>query len=158
MLEDHCLFVFDFDEFYKEVRRTAKDNALICVIGYGRLQVCKTIDDIITNFYKNIISNYWDEERKYIDENYQTIPFPFEELEVPKFTNSIYWSVEHLIGYINTWSAVKHFIKENGFHPTNELRSDIEINWGFNSKRKIRFPLLLRIGIKKPVANNVYKQ
>jgi SAM-dependent methyltransferase len=139
---------FDFDKFYKEVRRTAKDNALICVIGYGRLQVSKKIDALITKFYKNTIGIYWDEERKYIDQNYQTIPFPFDEIEVPKFTNSLYWTFEHLMGYINTWSAVKHFIKKNGFNPTDKLRLQIEEQWGFEIKREINFPLLLRIGIK----------
>jgi hypothetical protein len=59
----------------------------------------------------------------------------------------VYWTAEHLIGYINTWSAVKHFIKKNGFNPIDELRTDIEKNWGFELKREVRFPLLLRMGI-----------
>ncbi|AXP81918.1 Methyltransferase domain protein [Mariniflexile rhizosphaerae] len=138
---------FDFQKFYKEVRRTAKHNALICVIGYGRLQISEKIDAVITEFYNNTIGAYWDKERNYIDEHYQTIPFPFDEIKTPEFTNRIYWTAEHVIGYINTWSAVKHFIKKNGFNPTDQLRSDIEKNWGFELRREVRFPLLLRMGI-----------
>ncbi len=76
---------FDFEKFYSEVRRTSKDNALIAVIGYGRIEVSKEIDQIITEFYRNVIGSYWDKERRYIDENYETIPFPFEEIQATKF-------------------------------------------------------------------------
>lgn len=78
---------FDFDKFYAEVRRTAKEKALFCVIGYGRLQISEPIDNLITDFYTNVIGKYWDKERKYIDENYETIPFPFDEIKAPKFEN-----------------------------------------------------------------------
>jgi len=139
------------------VRRTAKQDALVCAIGYGRLQISEPIDAVITHFYKNIIGPYWDKERRCIDENYETIPFPFDEVKSPKFTNKLSWTVEHLMGYINTWSAVKHFIKEKGFNPTHELRPDIEKNWGFELKREIRFPLLLRIGRKSQLPTTYIK-
>lgn len=137
---------FDFEKFYAEVRRTAKENALICVIGYGRIEISPQIDQIITNFYENVIGAYWDKERKYIDENYETIPFPFNEIQTPKFVNKLTWALEHLIGYLNTWSAIKHFVKQNDYNPINRLQHEIEQHWGNEYTREIRFPLLLRIG------------
>ncbi len=110
---------FDFEQFYKEVSRTAKEKAVLCVIGYGKLEVTEKIDSIIEDLYSNTLGNYWDKERKYIDENYQTIPFPCSEFPAPKFVNSQDWTLQHLIGYLNTWSAVKHFIKQNGFNPVD---------------------------------------
>lgn len=79
---------FDFEKFYDEVRRTAKDGALIVVIGYGRVEISPEIDAIVNHFYHDVIGKYWDAERRYIDENYQTIPFPFEEIKAPHFNNS----------------------------------------------------------------------
>lgn len=141
---------FNFEQFYSEVRRTAKENALICIIGYGRIMVSDKIDHIITRFYQDTIGAYWDSERRYVDENYETIPFPFEEIKVPRFVNKMRWSLEHLIGYLNTWSAVKHFIKQNGYNPIDKLTKDIEKYWGQQMTREVRFPLLLKIGrIKK---------
>jgi len=137
---------FDFEQFYAEVRRTAKENALICIAGYGRISISAEIDKIITNFYTHIIGMYWDKERKYIDERYETIPFPFDEIQTPKFENRHQWTVEHLIGYLNTWSAVKHFIKQNGYNPIDELQSEIEHHWNNGEVKEITFPLLLRIG------------
>jgi len=76
---------FDFDLFYKEVSRTAKKGAVICVIGYARLEITPEIDEVITRFYTDIIGPYWDPERRYVDDGYQTIPFPYEEIETPTY-------------------------------------------------------------------------
>ncbi|MEZ4903978.1 MAG: class I SAM-dependent methyltransferase [Spirosomataceae bacterium] len=137
---------FDFGKFYAEVRRTAKADALLCVVGYGRLEISKQIDDIITDFYDHVIGKYWDKERKYIDEHYQTIPFPFDEIQTPNFVITKQWTLAHLIGYLNTWSATKHFIKQNGYNPIEELQKDIEQLWGNQQSKQVQFPLLLRVG------------
>lgn len=137
---------FDFEKFYAEVHRTTRDGALICVIGYDRIQVSEAIDALITDFYKNVIGPYWDKERKYIDDNYSGIPFPFEEIETPEFVNELDWSLEHLIGYLNTWSAVQHFIKENGYNPVKDLKKEIEKLWPEGEIKTVRFNMLLRIG------------
>ena len=137
---------FDFDKFYTEARRTAKVNAFICVIGYGQIKISQHIDRIITDFYENVVGKYWDKERTYIDENYETIPFPFPELETPHFTNRLQWTLEHLMGYLKTWSAVKHFVKQNGYNPVDKLQPEIETYWTKGQTLEVRFPLLLRVG------------
>jgi ubiquinone/menaquinone biosynthesis C-methylase UbiE len=137
---------FDFDRFYAEARRTAKEHALFCVIGYGRIQISETIDALITNFYTNVIGKYWDKERRYVDEDYKTIPFPFDEIQTPQFENRHQWNLAHLIGYLNTWSAVKHFVKQNGYNPVDQLRPEIELYWGNAAEKEVVFPLLLRVG------------
>lgn len=137
---------FNFQSFYSEVRRTARDNALICVAGYGRLEISEEIDRVITNFYENVIGAYWHKERRYIDEEYKTIPFPFNEIQTPNFTNILNWTFEHLIGYLNTWSAVKHFINQNGHNPIDKLQRELEPYWGNDQTKEVHFPLLLRLG------------
>ncbi|WP_298225191.1 class I SAM-dependent methyltransferase [Flavobacterium sp.] len=136
---------FDFEKFYREVNRTAKDNALLVVIGYGRLEISTEIDALISTFYEDIIGTYWDAERRYIDEHYRTIPFPFEEISAPHFNNSYEWNFDHLIGYLNTWSAVKHYIKTNNINPLDLIAEDLKLAFG-NQTRHVNFPLLLRIG------------
>ena len=139
---------FDFEQFYKEVKRTAKKKAVICVVGYGRIKISEQIDEVITNFYTNIIGTYWDQERKYIDENYQTIPFPFNELKIPNFENRHNWTLDHLVGYLNTWSAVKHFIRKKGYNPIDKLQNVIKQYWKNEEKKEVKFPVLLRVGKK----------
>ncbi len=137
---------FNFGQFYSEIRRTAKERALVSVIGYGRIEICESIDRIIRDFYEVVIGTYWDKERKYIDENYTTIPFPFDEMPTPHFANKLDWTLEHVIGYLNTWSAVKHFVKQNGYNPVFPLQIEIEKHWGGEKTRAVNFPLLLRMG------------
>lgn len=137
---------FDFDKFYAEVNRTLKPGGRIAIMGYGLLQTNQEAQKVIDNFYHNIIGSYWDPERKYIDENYSGIPFPFKEIPTPAFHYRITWSINHLTAYLKTWSAVKHFIEERGYDPVDEISGVLEQVFG--SQGEITFPILLRVGKK----------
>jgi ubiquinone/menaquinone biosynthesis C-methylase UbiE len=136
----------NFDLFYSEVRRVAKPNSLLAVWGYGLLSINPSIDRIINEFYVNVIGSYWDKERKFIDEKYQTIPFPFGEMPSPKFEMTSHWTLAELAGYINTWSAVQKFINANQFNPVDKLIEAIRPYWK-KEKQTVRFPLFVRMGI-----------
>ena len=127
------------------MNRTLKDKGLLAVIGYGLLQVEPEIDKVILNFDEVIIASSWDKERKYIDENYRTIPFPYKEIESPAFENKFEWKFEHLIGFLNSWSAVKHYKEQINRNPLDLIYDDLKNCWGTAETRIIRFPLLLRI-------------
>lgn len=137
---------FDFEAFYQEVLRVSKKSAVLAVIGYDRIKIDATIDAIIDEFYFNQIGPYWDKERKWIDEQYKTIPFPFKEIDAPPFMIQYQWTLQHFIGYINTWSAVKHYIKANDSNPTNQLKSLLTPLWSDKEEKDVRFEILLRIG------------
>lgn len=137
---------FDFEKFYTEVKRVAKPAALLCVIGYGLNTISKDIDKLVVDFYQNTIGKYWDEERNYLDDAYTTIPFPFEEIQTPTFSIKLHWTQKHFIEYLNTWSAVKHFIKHNNFNPVNDLQEHLAQHWQANEEKEITFPLFLRVG------------
>jgi ubiquinone/menaquinone biosynthesis C-methylase UbiE len=137
---------FDFERFYQEARRTARKNALIAVIGYGKLLVSPEIDTIINRFYEDIVGPYWPPERKHLEEEYRTIPFPFKELIVPPFAMRVEWSLDHLVEYLNTWSAVKLFIAKQRYNPVEQLSAEIALHWGNNEERKVEFPLFTRCG------------
>ncbi|MES2487003.1 MAG: class I SAM-dependent methyltransferase [Bacteroidota bacterium] len=136
---------FNFGAFYKEVYRLLKPEGILAVIGYGLFTTNPETDRIIRHFYNGIVGPYWDAERRYLDENYTTIPFPFEEAAVPQFSNVLTWTFEQLTGYLETWSATQHYITANGTNPVDVIREDLRASWEKNNKRVV-FPLLLRIG------------
>ena len=136
---------FNFDAFYTEVRRILKPDGLLAVMGYGLFSTNPETDAIINHFYKDVIGPYWDAERRYVDDNYATIPFSFTEIETQKFTNHFTWTFDQLTGYLETWSAVQHYIKQNGANPIDSIRADLQASWEKNDKQ-VTFPLLLRIG------------
>jgi SAM-dependent methyltransferase len=135
---------FNFKTFYNEVERVLKPNGIIAIIGYSLFKSNMETDKLIHKFYKDIIGPFWDEERRFLDEKYQTIPFPFQEIETPAFQQEYQWSFDHLIGYLETWSAVKHYEKEKGENPVNLIKNELKI--AFGNKNKIVFPILLRLG------------
>ena len=100
---------FDFSQFYKKVNRTLKPGGIIAVVGYGLFKSNEQTNDLINHFYRDIVGSYWDPERRYLDDVYRNIPFPFVEIQSPNLKMEFSWNFEHLIGYLKTWSAVKHF-------------------------------------------------
>lgn len=74
---------FNFEAFYGEVKRTLKPDGLFAVIGYGLMVIDKKVDAAVHKLYEDILGKYWDSERRYIEEGYKTIPFPFEEIIAP---------------------------------------------------------------------------
>lgn len=138
---------FDFDKFYEKVRYTLKPDGIIAVIGYNLMTIDEESDKIIRHFYSAILGDkYWDKERKYLDEQYKTIPFPFQEIQAPSFSQKVKWDLDELIGYLNTWSAVQHYIKANGTNPVDDVKREFEKIWGKEKQKEVTFPTLLRIG------------
>ena len=136
---------FDLDKFYQEVNRTSKNGAILLVLGYGLLKINAEIDQVIDKLYRNILGLYWEPERKLIDERYQSIHFPFEELEAPYFPNEYLWSFEQLIGYLKTWSAVRKYLRITQKDPIELIKKELQDAWG-EDLRKVEFPLLIRLG------------
>lgn len=141
-----ALHWFNFEDFYAEVNRVAKPGAVIAVWTYTLLHISAEIDTIINEYYKTL-ADFWDPERKYVDERYDSIPFPFTKIPSPDFKVEVQWSLEELSGYLNTWSAVQHFIKANSYDPVPAVINKIKPQWGNVQKRHIFFPVYVKLGI-----------
>ena len=140
---------FNFEEFYQEVNRTLKKDGLLVITGYNRPYITPEVDEVVSHLYVDILGKFWDKERKFIDDNYSTIPFPFAEIQVPLLQNMYGWSLDHLKGYLKTWSAVKQFLKEKKYDPVDEVAEALEKAWGDRKMREVRFPILLKAGKKR---------
>lgn len=137
---------FDFERFYREVRRVSKKNAIIIAVGYGNVIVSEDLQPLISEFYGQKLGAYWDSERRYIDEEYSTIPFPFEEMIAPTLSINYQWKLNQLIGYFNTWSAVKHFIQSNGYNPVVELYEQLSSVVKDEEVLDVRFKIIMKTG------------
>jgi len=140
---------FNFDAFYSEVKRTLKPNGIIAVIGYGLMSIDKKVDQVIHKLYETILGKYWDSERRYIEEGYKTIPFPFEEIVAPHFQIKTTWNFNQLIGYLNTWSSLQHYKRANDRNPLEYVLTELKEAWGDDAEKDVRFPVLLRVGSKE---------
>lgn len=140
-----ALHWFNFDNFFTEVRRVGKPGSWIAAWTYPLLRVNANIDIEIEEFHYNTLEKYWDEERKYVDQNYTTIPFPFNEIKTPVFSIEYHWTLEDFEGFFNTWSAVQKYIAANSHNPVHQLIKSVQPHWQ-GEKMKIIFPIYMRMG------------
>ena len=135
---------FDFQPFYAEVKRVLKPGGYIAVIGYELFRSNPATNTIIDHFYRETVGPYWHPERKYLEEQYQTIPFPFEEVRTPNFSVKETWSLERLLGYLNTWSAVKNYERQKGENPVALIEEELQQSFGETGE--VEIPILFRLG------------
>jgi len=140
---------FDIPKFYDEVKRVGRQDSWLAVWGYSLLNIAPGLDEEVHHFYTQVVGPYWDPERKLIDKQYQTIPFPFEEIPAPEFKFSFDWTLNEFEGYINTWSSVQKYIKANQINPVDTFIRKIRPLWK-NERERINFPLFLRLGKLSP--------
>jgi len=146
-----ALHWFDFDSFYREARRVLKPGGIIAAWTYSFLsaspQLGHNIDQCVRSFYYDIVGAYWPPERQWIDHLYETIPFPFEDVQVPDFHLELSWSLEDLVGYLSSWSSVMLYKKAKNIDPVPDLKSQLRKLWGDSKiKKDTQWKLGLRIG------------
>ncbi|KIE43178.1 class I SAM-dependent methyltransferase [Geobacter anodireducens] len=142
-----ALHWFDFDRFYLEVRRVGRPGSVFAAFSYGLLSIDADLDRIIGRFYHEVIGPYWPPERTHVDNGYRAIPFPFPEITAPPFAMEARWELEHLIGYLETWSAVREYRRRRGVDPLAALARKVRNAWGAPEvTRTIAWPLVLRVG------------
>jgi len=133
------------------MKRIGKDNSLFACWAYKVFQTNEPyLNELINKFYAETIHGYWDLERRHVDEEYKNVPFPFEEIENPGFTTRLEWNLGTLEGYLNTWSAVTHYISLKKRNPVDELLGTIKARLAPDIQLQMTFPIFMRIGrIKK---------
>jgi SAM-dependent methyltransferase len=137
---------FDFDAFNKEVKRVAKPDSVIAILTYYLLRVNNEIDALVDELYWDITRKYWDKERQYVDDQYQTIPFPYKEMPTPEFSIVLKWNINQMLGYLRTWSGVKHFKDINKKDPISLIEPELRSAWRKDEMMTVRFPLFIRVG------------
>jgi ubiquinone/menaquinone biosynthesis C-methylase UbiE len=138
---------FDFDKFYAEAKRVAKPNATIAIWGYGNLKFDdKELDGLMWNFYSNRVGKYWNFERRHVEEEYRSLPFPFDPIESPKFNIVRKWQRDEFEGYLNSWSAVQNCKNTEGVNPVDDFMLDLRRFWSEFERKLLRFPLFLKMG------------
>lgn len=138
---------FNFDEFYREVKRVLKPDGILAAWTYNLPEISQDIDPLIHRYYSEILNGYWPERIHYLEEGYKTIPFPFEEIVPPPFVMEINWNLIQFAGFLDSWSATQRYKTQKGQHPLEIIWPQLTAAWGDEDEpRLIRWPLHFRIG------------
>lgn len=138
---------FDLEKFYAVARRVLKPDGVIAAWTYTLLDVEAGIDELLADFYRNVVGPYWPPERRMVDDRYRSLPFPFAHIEPPAFEIRTEWSRDDLLGYLGTWSATQAYLKAKGVDPLAEFGRRLAALWPDPElKKTLRWPLHLRVG------------
>ncbi|MGH7679649.1 MAG: class I SAM-dependent methyltransferase [Gemmatimonadaceae bacterium] len=142
-----ALHWLDHDRFYAEVRRVTVPGGVVAAWCYGACRVSSGIDAEMREFQEGTVGQYWHPGRRWVDEGYRTVPFPFPEVAVPGFELRVRWSLRQLQEYVGSWSAVAAYRRERGEDPVAPLMERLAKLWGPSDQpREVRWPLGLRVG------------
>ena len=140
----------DQAEFFGEVTRVLKPGGLLAVWVYGLMSVNPEFDAVLTTFYRDVVGPYWPPERTLVESGYAEVKFPFAAIATPPFWMQAEWDFDHLLGYMNTWSAVKQYEKKHGSNPVELERKNFLTAWGKgDTMQPIKWPLSLTV-VRKP--------
>ena len=139
---------FDLETFYQVVRRVGSPDGIIAVWTYHLPVIDPLIDQLLKHYYSNVLAGYWPERFHFLEDRYRTLPFPFEELNLPEFVMQADWDLSQLAGFLDSWSATQRYMKERGHHPVNIIWQELTELWGDPGKRwTIQWPIYLRVGL-----------
>jgi len=149
-----ALHWFDRDRFYAEARRVLKADGILAASAYNLLHIEKPIDEVVNRYYYEVVGPFWPPERRLV-EQFADLPFPFQEIDPPKFEMTADWNLDHLLGYLGTWSSTQRFIAAKGSDPLEQIADDLRNVWDDPKQlRSVTWPLAVRVG-RKPTSGGL---
>jgi SAM-dependent methyltransferase len=143
-----ALHWFDLDRFYAEAWRVVKPDGVLAASAYNLLHIEKAIDEVVNRYYYEVVGPFWPPERRLV-EHFADLPFPFQEIDAPRFEMTAHWNLHHLLGYLGTWSSSQRFIAAKGSNPLEQIFDALSRTWGEPGQtRTISWPIVIRIGRK----------
>jgi len=143
-----ALHWFDLDRFRAEARRVLTPKGLLAASAYNLLHIEPAIDEVINRYYYEVVGPFWPPERVLV-EKFEELRLPFSEIQAPSFEMIAQWNLEHLVGYLRSWSATQRFIAANQRDPLDEIADELGAAWDKTKQtRRVIWPLTLRVGIK----------
>ncbi|MGH7583530.1 MAG: class I SAM-dependent methyltransferase [Gemmatimonadales bacterium] len=141
-----ALHWFDLTRFWDEVRRVLRPGGVIVAWSYGLASVDDAaITQAIRHFHDDVVGPYWPLERGHVEARYRDIELPFARLPPPELDLRIVWTLDQLLGYLGTWSAVGRSIAATGSDPLDAFTSQLRAIWG-SGPRAVTWPLTILAG------------
>lgn len=141
-----ALHWFDANRFFAEARRLLRPGGVLATWCYQLLRIAPAIDDVLADLYNEMLSGYWPPERRRVDRGYSDVYMPLIEVATQAPDLTVHWSFNELLGYLKSWSATKHYEREQGHCAVDSIRPLLHGAWGTAESRTVRWPMAARVG------------
>ncbi len=136
---------FDWPRFAAAAVRVLRPGGVLAIWSYGNCEVAPDIDRLVADFFRDVVGPYWPRERRHVEEDYRDLVLPFPPLEAPDFAMHTQWDFAAMLGYLDTWSAVRRYRARTGRDPLQLLARPLADAWG-PERREMHWPLTLKAG------------
>jgi len=136
---------FDWPRFTAEAARILRPAGVLAIWCYGRCEVAADIDRLVDDFSRDVVGPYWPRERRHVEEGYRNLTLPFPPIEAPAPAMRADWDAGAMLGYLDTWSAVRRHRARTGRDPLALLSAPLVAAWG-RRNRPVRWPVSIRAG------------
>ena len=154
---------FDIEGYFAEVRRVAAPDAAVALVSYGPTRIAPEVDPLVEEFRVETLAPYWAPERRHVEDGYASLPFPFAELAPPELEMRVDWTLDDLLAYMRTWSALRALEPARAHELLGDLRRRLAPRWeepggaggaadpdGEGTRRSVAWPLSVRAGYVTP--------
>ena len=139
-----ALHWFDTGRFSAEASRVLVAGGILAAWCYELCVVSPDCDRIVGQLYTDIVGAFWPPERRLIEERYAGIELPGTPLSAPAFEMKAQWTVDHMLGYLSTWSACQRYRREHGDDPVRLIEDELREAWGA-APQTLCWPLTVRV-------------
>ena len=139
-----ALHWFDLEAFVGEAKRVLKPGGVLAAWTYNLCMVNVAIDGVVRAFYRDVIGPYWPPERRLVDEAYASMTLPLSNPKSMTTSMSAQWTLDHLLRYFGTWSAVQAFRKTQASDPVELISGELKRAWGDVETRRVTWPITLK--------------
>ena len=141
-----ALHWFDHAKFYAEVRRVSAPGAAIAAWTYGPPRMEGAVGKALDRIMYDTVGPFWPPERRLVEDEYRSIPFPFDRIAAPVMTLEESWTLPHLAGYIRSWSATARYISARREDPVTAFEAEARAEWPADEARAIAWNLVVLAG------------
>jgi SAM-dependent methyltransferase len=143
-----ALHWFDLSRFWPLAQRALKSRGVVLAIAYGTFSVDAEVDAVTRERFYAVVDPFQAQGNRAIASGYAGMPFPFEPIAAPAMAIECDWTMQQLLAYAATWSAVARMRKEAGIDPMPAYAAALAKVWGAipAEVRRVRMPLTLKVG------------
>jgi SAM-dependent methyltransferase len=144
MLAAQSFHWFKQEAFFPEVNRVLWPGGLLALSSYQLPVIGPNVDRVISELYSDYLGKYWEPERKLVENGYRTVLVPLPEIDAPVFDMRMSWTLDHLFGYLSTWSPLKKYREQEGHDPIERVARKLTAAWGNQPTRLVIWPFTTR--------------